>query len=429
MNPLSKYLVITILILFNTPLVIKSQTILNEDKVYDRNINTVLLYQTGNQLTEPVIELNTSDKLTLEFDDFSDQTYNFRYTIIHCDKDWNTSDLDQIEYLEGFPEGEITKYTFSLNAIPGYIHYQTFFPTSDLKIKYSGNYILKVYVDNDDDENVIITRRFFVVEPKVTIATDIPYYPKNLEYTKHKQQIDLTIVTPDIFNTQADRRIRVFIRQNGRWDNMIKNLAPTTVLSNRLEYNYPEGIVFDGGNQFRYFDMKSYYYQAPNIRQIISNKDGYEVVLHTDYSRAKKEYETYTDIFGMRLVQARNDQQTDIEGEYAWVDFSLKIPKFNNADVYIIGALNDWQLNSNNRMQYDDQYRMYTLSMFLKQGYYNYMYGVVARGETKADVTLIEGDHWETKNRYRVYVYYRNVMPEYDRLVGYHMFNSFSTSR
>jgi hypothetical protein len=267
------------------------------------------------------------------------------------------------------------------------------------------------------------------VEPLVTIATDIPYYPKNLEYTKHKQQIDLTIVTPDIFNTQADQRIRVFIRQNGRWDNMKKNIAPTTVLSNRLEYNYPEGIVFDGGNQFRYFDMKSYYYQAPNIRQIISDKDGYEVVLHTDYSRAKREYETYTDIFGKRLVQARNDQQTNIEGEYAWVDFSLKIPKFNNAEVYIIGALNDWLLNSNNRMQYDDQYQMYTLSMFLKQGYYNYLYGVVANGETKADVTLIEGDHWETTNQYKVYVYYRNIMPEYDRLVGYHTFNSFGASR
>ena len=409
-----------------TNLSVHAQTVKNDNLVYDENIQTVLLYQLGDQLTDPVIELNTGDKIKLEFDDLSNKSYNFRYTVIHCDKDWNQSDLDPIDYINGFSEGDITDYAFSLNAVPSYIHYQLIFPNGDMNVKYSGNYIIKVYLDNDDDENVILTKRFFVYEPKVTITTDIPYYPKNLEYTKHKQQIDLTIATPNIFNAQADQRIRVFIMQNGRWDNMKKNLEPSTVFSNKLEYNYSNGIVFDGGNQFRFFDMKSFFYQAPNIAQIINNQDGYEVILHPNYSRENKEYETYTDIFGMRLIKARNDQETNIEGEYAWVDFSLKVPEFKNADVYIIGALNDWQLNRNNKMQYDDHYRMYTLSMFLKQGYYNYMYGVVAHGQTKADVTLIEGDNWDTQNQYKVYVYYSNVMPEYDRLVGYYQFTSFA---
>jgi len=426
MITLLKYRHIILLSFIFIAIAVNGQEIENEDKIYDENIQTVLFYQLGDQLTDPIIELNSKDKLMLEFDDLSEKSYIFRYTIIHCDKDWNTSDLDPIDYIDGFTEGDITEYAFSLNAIPSYIHYRAIIPSPDMKIKYSGNYILKVYLDNDDDENVIFTKRFFVYEPQVTIATDIPYYPKKLEYTKHKQQIDLMIHTPDIFNSQADQRIKVFIRQNGRWDNMKKNLAPTTVFSNKLEYNYSDGIVFNGGNQFRFFDMKSFYYQAPNIARIINDQDGYEVILHTDYSRANKEYETYTDIFGMRLIKARNDQQTNIEGEYAWVDFTLKIPKFENADVYVIGALNDWQLNRNNKMQYDDRYRAYTLSMFLKQGYYNYVYGVVAHGQTKADVTLIEGDHWDTQNQYKVYVYYRNVVPEYDRLVGYYQFTSFA---
>jgi hypothetical protein len=425
---LKRFLLFTTLLLVII-ITVQSQTIKNKDLVYDKHIQTVLLYRLNDQLTDPVIELNTDDKLVLEFDDLSDESYNFRYTIIHCDRDWNQSDLNPIDYIEGFTEGDITKYDFSLNAIPSYIHYRLVFPNSDMKINFSGNYIIKVYMDNDDDENVILTRRFFVVEPQVTITTDIPYYPKKLEFTKHKQQIDLTIQTPNIFNMQADQRIRVFIQQNGRWDNLVKNLKPTTVFSNKLEYNYSDGIVFDGGNQFRYFDMKSFYYQAPNIAKIISDAEGYEVILHTDNSRASKEYETYTDIFGRKLIKARNDQETNIEGEYAWVDFSLRIPKFENADVYIIGALNDWQLNNNNRMQYDSRYRMYTLSMFLKQGYYNYMYGVVAHGETKADVTLIEGDHWETQNDYKVYVYYRNIVPEYDRLVGFYQFTSFAAKK
>ncbi len=405
---------------------LQSATIKNADLVYDNNIQTVLLYPLGNQLSDPVIELNTGEKLKLEFDDLNTESYTFRYTLIHCDRNWQTSDLQVMDYLEGFSEGDITKYDFSLNAIPSYVHYQAVIPSGDMHLKLSGNYILKVYLDSDDDENVIFTRRFFVYEKVATVATDIPYYPKKLEYTQHKQQIDLTVHVPELFNTQADQRIRVFIRQNGRWDNMKRNLVPTTVMPNSLEYNYPDGIVFDGGNQFRFFDMKSYYYQAPNIKRIISKNNGYEVLLHTDYSRAKRQYETYTDIHGMRLIKARNDQQTNIEGEYARVDFTLKNSEFFDADVYIIGALTDWQLNNNSKMFYDKTRRLYTATLFLKQGYYNYQYVVLPHGKSVADVTLLEGDFWDTKNLYKVYVYYRNIVPDYDRLIGYYEFTSFA---
>jgi hypothetical protein len=66
--------------------------------------------------------------------------------------------------------------------------------------------------------------------------------------------------------------------------------------------------------------------------------------------------------------------------------------------------------------------------MFLKQGYYDYQYAVLPNGETIASTTPIEGDHWETKNQYTVFVYYREKVPEYDRLVGYSRFNSFDVS-
>ena len=401
-----------------------SQAIQNKDLVYDENINTVLFYQYGNQLTDPVIKLNTNDRLMLEFDDFSDKSYNFKYTVVHCDRNWNTSDLDQIEYIDGNPEGFIEDFEFSLNAVPSYIHYKMVFPNNEMNVKYSGNYILKVYVDNDDDENVIFTRRFFVVEQQVTINAEIPYYSANLDYTRKKQQIDFKIFTPEMFNNQADERFNVFIRQNGRWDNMFRNLKPTSVLSNELNYNYPDGIIFDGGNQFRHFDMKSFYYQSMYIKRIINDADGYTVLLHTDYSRAKKQYENIADIHGRKLIKARNDQETGIEGEYANVVFTLKVPEFKDADVYIIGQLNDWQMNENNKMQYDKRTMSYKKTMFLKQGYYDYMYCVLPHGKTVGDITLIEGDWWDTLNEYKIYVYFSNLMPEYDRLVGYRKFLS-----
>jgi hypothetical protein len=402
-----------------------AQIVENKDLIYDNNIQTALLYPPSNQLLPPIIRLNSADKLRLSFDDMGAESYLFRYTFEHCTKDWQTSDLDQMDYLDGFFEEEITKYEFSLNAIPPYIHYDLIFPSADMQIKLSGNYILKVYVDSPEDENVIFTRRFFVVEPLVRVDVNIPYYPKNLEFVRKKQQIDLKLITPDLFNAEPMQRINVTIQQNGRWDNIKENLKPTSIMLNQLNYDYTEGIVFNGGNQFRNFDMKSFWYQSMYIKEIISEPDGYIVNLHTSYNIANKPYSVIADIQGRKLITARQGQNPNTEGEYAWVEFWLKQPRIKDANIYLLGALNSWQLDDKGKMGYDSRYHMYHGSMFLKQGYYDYLFAVVPDGNTRGNVTLIEGDHWETKNQYSVYVYYKERVPAYDRLVGYLTFNSF----
>ena len=396
----------------------------NDDRIYDPNIQSVMLHKSGKQLTEPLIVFQSGKQLELSFDDLSDEAYIFRYTLIHCTHDWETTDLEPIEYLGGYFEDEILDYTFSLNAIPEYIHYKLTFPSADMRIKLSGNYIIKVYLDSPEDENVILTRRFYVVEPISRIEASIPFYPKVLDYTRKKQQIDLVVHTPDLFSAEPEKRVNVSIRQNGRWDNMMEGLKPTGMMMSALEYNYRDGIVFDGGNQFRNFDMKSYWYQSPQIRRIINEQSSYRVILHTDGKRSGKPYESLDDLNGMRFIKARNDQRTDIEGEYAWVEFNLKHSEIKDADVYIMGQLNDWHLDAKNKMRYNRQTGMYYGEMFLKQGYYNYNYVVLRKGETIGDVTIIEGDHWDTFNDYKIYVYYTERVPEYDRLVGYLKFLS-----
>ena len=394
------------------------QSFKNEDLVYDENIHSVELHRVGDKLSSPFLRLGSTDRLRLAFDDMSKETFLFRYTFVHCDHEWNESDLEPYEYLEGFLEDEILKYEFSRNAIPSYIHYDLTFPRRDMRFILSGNYILKVYL-NDPEEDCIFTRRFFVIEPMVNIEATIPYYPRVLEYTRRKQQIDLTLNTPDLFSAEPMKRINVTIQQNGRWDNAKVGLKPTSVSTTRLDYIYPNGIVFDGGNSFRHFNMESFWYKSMYIRDIISEADGYSVILHTNSPRANREFETLIDLNGRRVIKARKEQDTNTEGEYAWVHFYLKAPRYDNADIYILGQLNDWQLNDRNKMVYDSQQRLYYGKMYLKQGYYDFMYGVKPRDKTKADVTLIEGDFWQADNEYTFYVYYREIVPEYDRLVGF----------
>ncbi|PLX07190.1 MAG: hypothetical protein C0598_13325 [Marinilabiliales bacterium] len=419
---ISKIIFSIILLLFFSPSI--EAQIVNDNVTYDPNIQTVLLHERGDQLSEPVIVLGSGKQLQLSFDDLGDEAYIFRYTIIHCTSDWETSDLEQIEYLEGYFEDEINDYEFSLNAIPQYIHYELKFPNEEMRLKLSGNYIIKVYLDSPEPENVILTRRFFVVEPLTHIEASIPFYPKKLEYTRYKQQIDLKINTPDLFSAEPEQRVNVSIRQNGRWDNMKSKLKPTSIMLNTLEYNYPDGIVFDGGNEFRNFDIKSFWYQSPQIKQIISDANGYNVILHTDGIRNGKPFETIDDLNGRRYIKARNDQNSNIEGEYALVDFVLYSKKIEGADIYILGQLNDWKMNELSRMHYSPESNRYYGQLFLKQGYYNYNYVVKKKDQTEGDITIIEGDYWDTNNTYYIYVYYRERVPEYDRLVGYLEMNS-----
>ncbi len=394
------------------------------DRVFDENIVTPLLYSQNDQTTDPVIDFGSDDRITLEFDDLSNKVYPFKYTIVHCTSDWYPSDLEQVDYIDGFFEDDLNNYVFSFNTKLPYVHYTLKFPNENMAPKLSGNYLLVVYLDEPTEGNILLTRRFYVIEKLTTVGVKIPYYPKNLSFTKKKQQLDITVTTPDNFALDPMHRFKVNIVQNGRADNMVVNMHPTSVRQYLLEFNYPEGIVFDGGNEPRFFDMKSFWYQSQYIRRIVPTSDGYDVTLHTDASRRYKEYETYGNLHGRKFITGRRDQNGALEGEYANVKFTLKQNEIKDADVYILGAISDWRFTDENKMTYNPAYRQYEATLFLKQGYYDYYYAVLKKGAQKADITFIEGDHWETKNQYTIAVYYRERMPEYDRLVGWYQFTA-----
>src|SRR5688572_5442001 len=64
-----------------------------EDQVYSPTIHTVQLYKRGFELAPAIIELGSTDQLVLRFDDLQPNTENFSYTLVHCDSQWQPSDL------------------------------------------------------------------------------------------------------------------------------------------------------------------------------------------------------------------------------------------------------------------------------------------------------------------------------------------------
>jgi hypothetical protein len=217
------------------------------------------------------------------------------------------------------------------------------------------------------------------------------------------------------------REIKVVVTQNDRWDNAIRNIPPRSVRDGTLDYNYDEKIVFNGGNEYRSFDTKSLIYQSERIRKILFDTGFYHVFLMDDIRRTTKNHVTEEDLNGRFFVKnEEHADNSDIEADYCRVYFFLPFePYLSNGQVYLLGALSGWQLNDESRMDYNPFRKGYIKQLFLKQGYYNYLYVYREKGKSLADEALIEGSHWETENEYTVWVYFHETGGLYDRLIAY----------
>lgn len=396
----------------------------NDNAVYRDNIQTVIMYKSGFELSPPIIQLNSGEKLTFSFDDLDGGYKQYKFTIIHCDAYWNTSQLQQMEYLDGFTEDYIQDYKSSFNTTVPYENYVLELPTDYMKIKKSGNYILKVYLDSDKDENVVITRRFMVFDPKVTVQGKVGN-TVDVSLRDTHQQVDFKIITDSYQLTDAYSSLHVLVQQNGRWDNIVKNIQPRSIVGNVFDFSMEDQLAFEGGNEFRYFDMKTLKYNTDRMQSLEYTKDGYQVYLTTDQPRRSGNYYSEEDINGRKLISANDTRDSYTEGDYAWVHFTLSYNAPSpEGNIYVFGAISDWQFNPSNLMIYNFDKRAYEAKMLLKQGYYNYIYAFLPNRSQVGDLSFLEGSFWQTENEYTIYVYHRQQGDSYDQLVGMGYINS-----
>lgn len=392
---------------------------------YKPEVQTVLLFADDNPLSDPIIPLDDMiGRLTLSFDIIDGQGEVLNYTFIHCSHDWHPTDIQRIQYASGFESDRLDNYNFSRNTLIEYANYQLRFPHEDMMPLVSGNYLLIVY--GDDLNDLYFTRRFMIVDEKAHIGVTVPRYPDDLALTDTHQQLNIKVSLNDYLSGTLQQYSFLTIRQNGRWDNAAEGLKPTYVYPDYISFEHHPQTVFEATNQYRRFNTSNFYFQSENLAHIRQTDVSFEIDIATCESRARKAYATYEDIHGEKFVYVENENLDNFtEADYCRVNFFYKseTPMDGN-DLYLLGALNDWRFDVNNKMEYNYQLRGYTCSMMLKQGYYNFMFATVDRktGEVRTDLTA--GNHWETNNLYKLYFYYYNATKGYDELIGYTTVNS-----
>lgn len=388
------------------------------DKVYSETIRTVVLRPVRNPLELPIIKLNSIDRLMLEFDDLGPEFTNFQYTLLHCTHDWKPSAIFKQEYLEGLQEHFISEHEFSMNTWVPYTHYRLTIPNNNIRLTKSGNYVLLVY-QNDNPNDLILTRRFMVYEEIVNVAGNVIRAVQLEEMNTH-QQLNFTISHPGYEIPDPFVDLHVNVMQNGRWDNALLDIKPKFLRNGQLDYNFEGENSFPGGNEFRNFDTKQLTELTMNIRKT-RLEEIWNVFLVPEIPRNAQRYSFWQDANGRFVVRRLNSARPQSEADYAWVDFFLTTDEYLGKEVYVFGQLSDWQVKKDFKLTYDANVRSYRGQILLKQGYFDYQYVLYDPISRQVDESAIEGSFWETSNEYSIFVYHRELGIRYDRLVGYQM--------
>jgi hypothetical protein len=109
-----------------------------------------------------------------------------------------------------------------------------------------------------------------------------------------------------------------------------------------------------------------------------------------------------------------------IESDYVYVHFNLNLPlAYPGTQIYVAGGFNDWRHDKSSRMISYGQNGIYTLTLLLKQGLYDYCYMQKDEETGIISETGIEGSFYETENNYAIFIYFHDHFKRYDRLIGY----------
>ena len=405
-------------ILNNKNIIEKIETqsdIIYKTEKFNTRIRTLLCHKEGEELSLPIINLNSDEKLLVSFDELDTDIKDYYFTIMHCNSDWTESDIMQNEYISGFTNAPIASYEFSFNTLQKYTHYSFSFPTNEIKALLSGNYIFKIFEEGGD---TVAYKRFMVLETRLNIEAQVRRATL-AENRKNKHEIDFIIKHPKLVVANPFSDIKVTIKQNNKEDNAITNLTPKFVRNDELIYDYEDNNTFWGNNEFRHFDIKSLRYQSERIRDITYDSIYNHVYLFKDRKRSFDRYSIEQDINGNFIIKSQEGWKTAIEADYAFVHFTLPVDNISYGDLYLLGAFSDWELKSEFKLQFNTNKKQYETAVYLKQGYYNYHYALNDTNTNRIDVSFIEGTHYQTRNDYYIYVYYRSVSDRYDKLIGF----------
>lgn len=401
------------------------------DHIYKPNIRTVKLHKYGDIYSYPVITLNSTDQLELHFDDMDADVKYYYYGFQLCNADWTPANIQTYDYVRGFQSNRITNYRSSSIVQTRYTHYQLSFPERSSAPTKGGNYLLKVFL-NDDTSKLIFTKRFLVVNNKASVSAQITQ-PFNANFFRTHQRVQVAVNTANAqINTFSPQDLKVVVVQNNAWSSSSVLDRPSIFRGNYYEYSDEENTTFQAGKEWRWIDLRSLRLMSERMDKLLDSDTSkrIDVFVKADGERRQQLYVYYRDNNGIYTIENRDNANPYWQSDYAWTHFTF-VPPGNRAyegkAIYVYGELTNYEQNDASRMIFNQEKGIYEKELFLKQGYYNYSY-VTLTDKKQAGVLPslenTEGNYWGTENGYMVLVYFRPFGARADELIGFARVNS-----
>ena len=375
-------------------------------------VQTIQLYAERENVL-PMVRLGGGPPLTLEFDLMGNNLRPLSIYFYHANSQWQR-DLTASEYLGAFRRDDLFDYQMSRGTQLPYAHYIYTFPNDEIFFRLSGNYILRVTEQGDEDE-VLFERPFYVAEDLGIVGMDLQRLFAGGTAMPSIQPIIRFAPPPQQTGGVFDYRV-CFIR-NGQHEAPRCSQRPSlTMQPDLLFYLEPEDSFRLQEGSY-YVDLR-HLRPAGQIESIAFNTSPHEVVLQPNYARFPS---TDADprLNGQSMIAGTyaTAGDPDTRGEYVQVHFSFVPPNETRlgGGLYIAGSFNGWSIDLGKQLRWNTAERRYEGSLLLKQGEHEYQFTSPDPGTRRAlHVRLPRPD-----NLFTALVYYRDVLHGTDRLLAY----------
>ena len=386
--------------------------------IFGQDIRSIQLFNP--QTNDETAVIGFGERLVLKFDDLTNSSTVYRYTIKHFDRNWQDDGLFFTEYANGSLNALLDQFQYSFNSLQPYTNYTLTFPNDKIQPKISGNFELVVYKDSPSQP--LFTKRFCVVEDGASLGLNITR-TSNARNPEINQRVEVQAIGKNSLLMQNVNSVGLNVVQNNNWNVSVNNQRPSATLGNKLLFQQLT-LSFPGNSEFYYFDNK-------NMNQAFDMVAGAETVEGVNYTYLHPvwafplNYQYQPDVNGAFYFR-RNDlgieRVADKEADYSWVYFALDSEK-TDKEIYVLGGFNDFVPSQENQMLYDENAKKYFAKIFLKQGFYNYILAT-KNEDSSLNFGEINGNFWQTENLYQAFLYYQPFGRNYDGLIGYGEFRT-----
>lgn len=391
--------------------------------IYEGDIRAVQVNHKETGFNFPLILVGETLKLNLNFDQLTAERDYYQFTFVHCDANWQPSDLKKNQYMYGNGYDNIDDATFSFGTLTQYTHYSVDFPTENTKPRVAGNFLLVVY-RNFDEKDIVLSRRIMVLDNKGALTMKVHASSQVATRATH-QEVDFTYnVSSGYYMPRPSEDLKVVLLQNCDWNTAITGLRPQFINGKNFSFDLQVGNQFPGLNEWRFFDIRTFQVTAAGVMRRFNIANQKHIILQNVLSRKNDRYFNYSDYNGRFLIENKDLPSTasglKTESDYCFVHFSLTSnEELKDKDVYVYGELSDWRIQDAFKCFYNADNKRYELVTQLKQAYYNYFFVVKDRVTGELDIRNFENSYMDTENTYIVLVYHKNQTLGYDELIGY----------